>query len=382
MVYIKAVLFSVLIFHCVYPYGIYKNGVYSQSSELVETTHLEGPLDWWGNPSGYMNQQSHHSLNIVRKLLDRSPPVLTRISDLSGVSDREIAMVLLDNILHAEKAASYPSVQFFYHEQINKIIHEMKAISAEGTPKTHIWKTYNHGFIVKNNETTFAFDLVRGASVKEENYTLPSEIMKDLVNEIDILFVSHAHEDHADSEVASTFIAQGKPVIAPSEIWKDETFYKSVTHAERIHNKTHKVVLSKGKELSFINFPGHQGSKVINNVYLVKSNEISFMHTGDQNNGKDFETWIDHVADSNSVDVFFVNCWPRGLPRMLKKVAPKVVITGHENELGHKIDHREANWLTYVRLRELLTPFVHMTWGEHFHYQHEEDDKLLGLVRE
>jgi hypothetical protein len=54
---------------------------------------------------------------------------------------------------------------------------------------------------------------------------------------------------------------------------------------------------------------------------------------------------------------------------MIRGFSPKLVITGHENELGHSVDHREPFWLTYDRLHESPAPFLMMTWGESFHYR-------------
>ena len=45
---------------------------------------------------------------------------------------------------------------------------------------------------------------------------------------------------------------------------------------------------------------------------------------------------------------------------------PKLVISGHENEMGHTIDHREAFWLTFQKMEEIKRNYVVMGWGEWF----------------
>jgi hypothetical protein len=55
--------------------------------------------------------------------------------------------------------------------------------------------------------------------------------------------------------------------------------------------------------------------------------------------------------------------------RLIRGAQPALVLTGHENELGHTIDHREPNWLTYERFAGSAAPFVVMTWGEFYHYR-------------
>ena len=49
-----------------------------------------------------------------------------------------------------------------------------------------------------------------------------------------------------------------------------------------------------------------------------------------------------------------------------------MIVTGHEDELGHSIDHREAFWLTYYKMEEVYkisVPYVIMGWGEGFTFR-------------
>ena len=112
-------------------------------------------------------------------------------------------------------------------------------------------------------------------------------------------------------------------------------------------------------------FPGHQGD-LLNNVYLVRTPEgFTVAHTGDQHDGEDFE-WIDHAADTHRIDLLLMNCWTMDIPRIVRGFAPGVIITGHENEMGHSIDHREACWLTCERMAGIGTPWILMGWGESY----------------
>ena len=53
---------------------------------------------------------------------------------------------------------------------------------------------------------------------------------------------------------------------------------------------------------------------------------------------------------------------------MARGFDPALVLTGHENELGHPVTHREPNWMTYRRLTGMDYPFALMTWGESIRY--------------
>jgi hypothetical protein len=77
--------------------------------------------------------------------------------------------------------------------------------------------------------------------------------------------------------------------------------------------------------------------------------------------------------------VILPNCWTTDIARAVRGFDPELVITGHENEMGHTIDHREPYWLTYQRqtgsdrsggsrLVGYDKPLLVMTWGESYHY--------------
>jgi len=148
---------------------------------------------------------------------------------------------------------------------------------------------------------------------------------------------------------------------------------QKITHIRPDPHKFQRIQLSEGKPaLNTVIYPGHQGNSVQNNVSLVFTPEgLSFCHTGDQSNLEDF-TWIDQVKDYHNVDILMTNCWTTDINRMARGINAKMIITGHENELGHTIDHREPYWLTYDRLYYTNYPYLLMTWGESFHYKKQE----------
>ena len=141
-----------------------------------------------------------------------------------------------------------------------------------------------------------------------------------------------------------------------------------ITHLKReAHTIQTLSVRDDQYKLRVVIYPGHQGD-MINNVSLVFTPEgISFCHTGDQSNSSDF-SWIDEVAQHHQVDVLMPNCWTTDISRMVRGFDPKLIITGHENEMGHTIDHREPYWLTYDRTQNVNCPLLLMTWGESFLY--------------
>lgn len=329
---------------------------------VAQTNPDDEKLDWWGDIDGFINQQDKNTLSIVNEALAKYPP------SLNEPVERRMAMLMIDGVLHEEKAAHRASVQNFLRERISLVVNELQR--SEVNEGAKIWKLYNHGFVIRTASVTFGFDLVRAHSARAEGFAIADELMKKIIDQCDALFISHKHGDHADIWIAQTFIDQNKPVVAPPEVWREQSIYDKITHLKREpHTKQTLKVQNGNQDLIVVNYPGHQGSDIENNVPLVFTPEgLSFAQTGDQSGPTADWEWIDVVGEDHRVDVLFPNCWTPDIHRMVKGFQPQLVITGHENEMGHTIDHRESNWLTYTRLKGSTKPFLLMTWGESFHY--------------
>ena len=329
---------------------------------LAQIDTNDEKLDWWGDIDGFINQQDKITLSFVNEALEKYPP------SIDEPLERRMAMLMLDGVLHEKQAAHRSAVQKFLHERIMLAVSEIKQTNVkEGAM---IWKLYNHGFIIRTASVTFGFDLVRAHSAKAEGFAIADDLMQQIVDQCDALFISHRHRDHGDEWVAQSFIDQNKPVVAPPEVWQDQPIHKKITHLKREAHTFQVLNIQNGKQnLAVVNYPGHQGSNIENNVPLVFTPEgMSFTQTGDQSGPVSDWDWIDQVGDHNRVDVLFPNCWTPDIQRMVKGFQPQLVMTGHENEMGHTIDHRESNWLTYTRLKGSLVPSILMTWGESYHY--------------
>ena len=206
--------------------------------------------------------------------------------------------------------------------------------------------------------------------IAKEGFRLSTDTIDAYAEQCDALFISHLHQDHADETIARAFINKGKPVVVPENLWQKEDFSDKLTYPERNAEAIHTLPIQNGNnQLKVVAYPGHQGLKLLNNVTLVETpDNITVVQTGDQSNLMDF-AWIDTVKEHHTVDILLPNCWTTDLPRMITGVDPAIVITGHENELGHTIDHRESYWLNAPRLGDGINRYVAMTWGESYCYQ-------------
>lgn len=336
--------------------SVYQLDTLAQAVEKEESQKS----NWWGDVPGMLNHQTKKTLEMIELVLEENPP-----QALESVN-RKLALFSLDYILHDKNADHRNALHDFYHRRINNAAQQLSAEKVEAGVK--IWKLYNHGFIVKTNTITIGFDLVRGETAGIPGFTLPDSIMKKIIDACDALFISHYHKDHADEQTASAFINSGKPVLAPPDLWTD---IMEVKQLPRDENKVMKIRLRNTQELKVTTWPGHQGKNILNNVYVVTTPEgFTFVHTGDQNNADDLIK-MDVIGKNNDVDILFVNCWTSGIIPLSRAVDPKLVITGHENELGHSVDHREPYWQTYQHLKNSPYRNLIMTWGESFLYQPE-----------
>jgi L-ascorbate metabolism protein UlaG (beta-lactamase superfamily) len=342
------------------------------SSDLIDPTLNQ-------TENQFLNNQAEALLDQASNVLLDYPP------NWPEPAARQSALLLLDGVLHDVYAPYRPPVQEFFKARLKKAIDEIE--QTEITDGARIWKLYNHGFIVRTNSVTVGFDLVRGKSVRVEEFSIENDDMGRLINQCDVLFISHYHGDHAEEWVAQSFIDQGKPVVAPPGIWKDKSIHAHITHLERVPHTEQMLTIQGGQQkLKVVIYPGHQGVDIENNVSLVTTPEgFSFSQMGDQSNEDDFE-WIDEVGNQHVVDVLMPNCWTTDIVRVAKGFNPALIITGHENEMGHTIDHREPYWLTYQRRlgserfggsRDVGydNPLILMTWGESYHYKRENFSK-------
>jgi len=309
-----------------------------------------------------LNQQAEVMLNQADEVLSSIPP------QIPEPLERSLALYLLDCIFRDVYAPQRLPVQEFIHKKIVDMGDQMDSTEVEDG--AFIWKLYSHSFVVRTKSVTIAFDLIRPSVRFDTFYTDNRAAIGRIIEQCDILFISHWHPDHADEWVARAFMEQGKPVIAPPDVWKDKPFYEKLSHLERDADKRHILPVQNGKQkLKTTIYPGHQGD-YLNNVAVVYTPEgLCLSHNGDQNSGQAAEDtlWLFDIKSQHNIDVLMYNSymsqtWIRGFD-------PDLVISAHENELGHGIHSRHPFWKMHRRAESIPYPLLVMSWGEAFHYK-------------
>ncbi len=286
-------------------------------------------------------------------------------------TERKNALYLVDAITHAPKPHNDAIKEFFFN-RYKKSLESIKEIKVD--TGVVIWNIYNMAYIVKSKDVTVAFDLVLlpDCMIKEGEMKLHKNVLTELVDLCDVLFVSHNHEDHLDNYVAQEFLAQNKPVIAEKHIFKDKNFYNKITHLKNDGNEIKFQVPGVNKKLLLRIYPGHQAVAVdvaIDDNFTVVTlpNNITVAHSGDQSWGADF-SWLDKMHNDVDIDILMVNTWTAAPDRLAKGLTPKVILPGHVNEMDHGINGRIPYWKSYKSWKNNNDKTVHLFWGEPYSY--------------
>ena len=309
-------------------------------------------LHYWSDSETYLQDQSSFIIEEAYKVLASHPPGTT-IS-----SERKLALASLDVLMHDTRLDNGTAFLAYMNRMAGNVAAELQKNKPSGR-EIRYFRFYNHGFIVQTPSVTIAIDLIRGG--RSDNPYIGETLMRSIVNQCDILFISHAHGDHADFSVVNMFCEQGKQVILPEEIWKNVNLPVRVMRGSDMIRETIHLP-TKNVSLPVSIYPGAQGD-VLNNVYIITLPEgKTIMHTGDQDFSEDLVT----KTGAFNIDVLTVQCWMLPMEPFIAGVKPKLIITGHENEMLHGIDHREAYWLTFRRMSGVNAPYIIMAWGESY----------------
>ena len=292
--------------------------------------------------------------------------------------ERQEALMVLDGPLHLHEAPRFRSTLAFLRERMQRTIEEIE--HWEVREGARIWRLYNMGFVVRTPSATLGMDLVGGWRLESdeglEYYGISEEWISRLADQLDVLTISHAHQDHMDPLLRDLLFERGMPVVVAPGIYEEFVDQPLLHRPDRGREPAalHSFNIPAAKD-GGVAYPGHQGAEIPNNVYLVRTGESpTILHTGDQSGDLDWE-WIDGIGDCHHVDVLIANCWTTDMARLIRGVRPGLVITGHETEMSHGPDHREAYWRSFELFRGRHDPpSLVLCWGEGVSYPGEIGD--------
>lgn len=335
------------------------------SCVLLSAQERDYKFAYWGHPDQMVLAQAQFMFDQVDKALDACPPVPERSGvepegkDASRLLLRRSTLLNLDAVIHQfARPDTLSSLLGFMDSRIGKVAADLRRPMKKGMK---VYKLYNASFIFRTRSVTIAFDI----NTRNGTLSSPSAI-KPVVDGCDALFISHNHSDHFDNKVVDLFLDSGKQVFAPEGYRPDDS---RITHIRHDGCYRFTAVLG-GKEVPVTVFPGHQDD-LQNNVYVVHlPGGFKVAHLGDQTWEPSELEWISKVKDEEpGIDVMTLNGWTKEADAFVRGFSPRLVVSSHENELAHSVDHREGYWMTIHRfgnLYRLPVPFVVMAWGESY----------------
>lgn len=314
------------------------------------------PVYFWGKQNAYINGQTYRALSLVDEILAEEPPA----AGVSPSHGRQAALMLVDAALHDARMDSSEVVAQFMDMRMERVLEDLARPLTKGGK---VYRLYNSGTIVRTPEVTIAWDIYRGPRKFKggERRLLTDSVARVLVENCDIMFLTHNHSDHVDPDVIRMFLDAGKPVVAPDEILPQE---KRIIHVRPEKIASESFTAANGVKLDCTIIPGHQ-DHLQNNIVIARTpSGFGACMTGDQWHDGDKEWIFDLKGKIPPVDLLITHCWAYNLPEFVGAFSPRVAVTSHENELGHTADHREALWLSLRKAEATDPQCVVMTWGE------------------
>jgi len=335
---------------------IFISGIIIACTSLQAQTQTQERMQYWRDSAAYLQDQASLIFEKAYHVLSAYPPGIT------AGDERKLALYSLDALLHDTRLDNGTAFMSYMERLTGNIAAELPKNKPTGQ-EIRFFRCYNDGFIIQTATLTVAIDLIRGG--RGEQTFVSNALIRKIIDQCDILFITHEHGDHTDHAVIDMFLEQGKEVITPVNFRKESPVKLHVLRGTEMVCETIQIP-DKKISLTVNVYPGQQGA-MPNNVYLITLPEgQTVMHTGDQ----DFTTDVGaKITDKNiQVDVLLVQCWMLPMRDFVSGFNPSLIICGHENEMGHSIDHRESYWLTFRRLTNVKIPTVVMAWGESFTY--------------
>ena len=223
------------------------------TAQTSDTNPYAGKYIYWDFPSDYKLAQAAEAYSAIDDMLLAYKPAV-------GIPlPRELALVSLDQLLHD---TSNDATQPFYNFINTRMKHVLEDLDRPVTHGLRIYKLYNDGFIIKSPKAAVAIDLIPGGS--DSKPFIADSVIYAIASKCDALFISHCHADHANLNIAKSFAARGKRVIAPKDLWVG---IDPLIQPLAEHKETH--IVFDDLDLTLHVLPGHQGD-----VYLATSGDV------------------------------------------------------------------------------------------------------------
>jgi L-ascorbate metabolism protein UlaG (beta-lactamase superfamily) len=236
------------------------------------------------------------------------------------------------------------------------------------------WQMYNDGVIVRTDEIAIGLDVI--PMPRFFGWPDPPGLTERTAELLDLLVITHAHEDHYDRALVRACLHMGKPVLMPEPMavdWGHDSNLHAVSHGWKL-------------EIDDLQITGRVGCHVWRDTpeelplvyYEIRCQEgYAFIFGGDVDYTKEFEK-----TRGRAIDLLFLPwrnpnpAYEEGRPEQvgstfdavqiaLKKIEPAALLYEHCAELDHIYGGFPASFDMALDLkRRIPVPSELMFWGE------------------
>ncbi|OQW95554.1 MAG: hypothetical protein BWK77_07230 [Verrucomicrobia bacterium A1] len=236
------------------------------------------------------------------------------------------------------------------------------------------WQMYNDGVIVRTDEIAIGLDVI--PMPRFFGWPEPPKLTERIAELLDLLVITHAHEDHYDRALVRACLRMGKPVLMPEPMageWGQDANLHPVSHGWEL-------------EIDDLHITGRAGCHVWRDTpeelplvyYEIRCQEgYTFVFGGDVDYTKTFEK-----TRGRAIDLLFLPwrnpnaAYEEGRPEQtgttfdavriaLDKIEPAALLYEHCAELNHVYDGFPASFDMALDLKQRIpVPSELMFWGE------------------
>ncbi len=308
--------------------------------------------------------------NVVNELKRMYPPSLGNRNIRSGM------LQLLDYPLHINNTApdATPEELDAYYRSTRQYLNSARRtvldqLEKAGTSETKVWKVYNSGFVIRRNQINMGIDISDRPAMSKGYATWTASDYERFARCLDVLFMTHPHDDHYALPLIKAMIAAGKPVVMPWPLTVPENHpyadtisqITSLPGADTLlhvldHEQTTPVRIAG---INIASYPGNQGQGIPCNVYWMDLDGFRVIHNGD-NYDRKAEAMLSTLPAAHLILGASWNDMQELLAEAMKapgaESISQVFVPAHENELGHGVSHRESYRELFTRPDRLNNP--------------------------
>lgn len=343
----------------------------------------------------------HMSIPEIEQALLTYPPEARHTLERGQIAqslDKQVHITVKQDITDAELEELAP-LRDFYLRQVDRGLKELE--EAKVTEGVRIFKFYSSSVIIKSKDGVVAVDFQQGPHVTycgnidkpdpvaaRTGFHWSPEQLERLAKIVDVSLITHAHADHADSDLSRLLLAQGKTVVLPQQLkdlWSSlggnmlVPAYGTVqkigpveifTAVGAQYMQNDKATMdAEGLATGFPSTdPKVEDAETI--IYLARIGDLVFLQAAENNVVVD--NWLrEGIQKGFRPDVKMsvgARQGARGIGEVLKAEGPVFFLPIHEYEMGHGGGgNRTAGYYDSARGRliekGLMMPLF---WGETF----------------